>query len=758
MTSQSPPHSAKPEFWRVRNIKTGDETAAREWLEEQVKELVISEGQGFSLAADSKRTLCATLTSHERPIPPDRGWRVDKDFVGFTPLSDPEDATVDIVAVTGLGGHALVSFRSADGTSVWLRDFAPQDIPQARFITYGYNTNIIDSDNNQGVHELALTLLNGLADFRQRTQTQQGPWLFICHSLGGVVLKEALVISSKTTEPKHKNLLEVMTMTYGLMFLGVPNLGLKHNQLEIVVKGRANEGFVRDLLVKSDSEASQFLGHLTREFSDLDRRRRLAFEIVSYYETESSPTLVDRGGGHFEATGPKEFMVTKMSAERIGHFVRTIDHLPLSTNHRGLVRFEHSQDARYISVIGKLKGMAAEAPVALQLRARSGHFGGEVQGSRSFTPSKYLPFQRNRQFVGRSAELEALEKKLFVEQDCQKAAVVGLGGIGKTQVVLHFAYSVLDRHADVSVFWVPALSVEAFEQAYREIAVVLGIEVAADGKEDVKELVRRRLSTEAAGKWMLVIDNADDMGILDGSDGRDGLLEHIPESESGLKVFTTRNSEIAQSIVGSDVVVLDKMTEAEARDVMRRTLVREEVLRDAASTTELLAELDCLPLAITQAMAYINRNRVSLAGYLDLLKGTEQDMVHLMSTEIRDSTRYKQAANAVATTWLVSFQQLVRQDGDAAGLLQYMACVEWKAIPHSILPAVQPAARMTSAIGTLCSYSFITRREGEKQYDMHRLVHVAARIWADKNGSLADTQRRAMQHLSDIFPSDDWQN
>ena len=107
-----------------------------------------------------------------------------------------------------------------------------------------------------------------------------------------VVLKEALVMSSKVTDPKHKKMLEVMTMTYGLILMGVPNLGLKHNQLETVVKGRANEGFVRDLLLKPDGEASQFLGYLTREFSDLDGRRSLPFEIVSYYETVSSPTVV----------------------------------------------------------------------------------------------------------------------------------------------------------------------------------------------------------------------------------------------------------------------------------------------------------------------------------------------------------------------------------------------------------------------------------------------------------------------------------
>jgi hypothetical protein len=204
MTHPRPLLSAKPQFWRVQNIKTRERDAATEWLREQVEELAISDGQGFSLAADGERTLCATLTSRERPRPSNRSWRVDKDFIGFTPLSDPEGANVDIVAVTGLGGHALGSFRSPDGTMVWLRDFAPEDIPRARFITYGYDTAVVASDSNQGIRELAHTLLDGLTEFRRSTQTQQRPLLFVCHSLGGVVLKEALVMSSKATEPKQK--------------------------------------------------------------------------------------------------------------------------------------------------------------------------------------------------------------------------------------------------------------------------------------------------------------------------------------------------------------------------------------------------------------------------------------------------------------------------------------------------------------------------------------------------------------------------
>ena len=292
MASRPSPSQVKPAFWRIRGIDIDERDAATEWLREQVREVETSEGEGFSLAADSERTLCATVTCFGELSPRSRSWRADKDFIGFTPLHEPEDAEVDIVAITGLGGHALGSFRSGNGRSVWLRDFGPRDVPRARWITYGYDSAVAASDNTQGVRELAHTFLDGLATFRRRTRTEQRPMCFVCHSLGGVVLKEALVMSSKAVEAKHGELRQVTMATHGLLLMGVPNLGLRHEQLNAVVKGRANQGLVNDLLVKSDGEPSQFLSYLTREFADLDRRRRPPFEIVSYYETNSSATAM----------------------------------------------------------------------------------------------------------------------------------------------------------------------------------------------------------------------------------------------------------------------------------------------------------------------------------------------------------------------------------------------------------------------------------------------------------------------------------
>jgi tetratricopeptide (TPR) repeat protein len=353
--------------------------------------------------------------------------------------------------------------------------------------------------------------------------------------------------------------------------------------------------------------------------------------------------------------------------------------------------------------------------------------------------------------------MKELERELFVEQDCQKIAIVGLGGVGKTQVALQFAYSVLEKHPDVSVFWVHALSLDTFEQACREVAGVLGIAGAEDGKEDAKELVQRYLSKEMAGKWMLIVDNADDMDVLEGSDGEKGILDYLPESESGLTVFTTRDKQTAGALASNSIVDVKKLDLATASHLFKKTLTRKDPVFDETVIDELLEELDRLPLAITQATAYVNCNPISVEGYLSLLRSTERDLIFIMSKEMRDRTRYKHTANAVAKTWLVSFEQIVRQDADAADLLQYMSCIEWKAIPRSILPAVRPEARMTTAIGTLWSYSFITTRNDSQTYDMHRLVHVAARVWLQQKGLMVETQKRALEHLSNIFPSDDYE-
>jgi tetratricopeptide (TPR) repeat protein len=390
-----------------------------------------------------------------------------------------------------------------------------------------------------------------------------------------------------------------------------------------------------------------------------------------------------------------------------------------------------------------------------------------------------MPFLKNRHFVGRRDELAVLRQRLLAEQDCQKMSIVGLGGTGKTQVALQFAYEVKEAQPEWSIFWVAAVSMESFEQACAEFVQVLHIPKRGNEDDDAKELVKQYLSSGQARQWLLVVDNADDPDILFGSERSPGIVDYLPESEGGMTVYTTRTLEVAVSLTRGDVLELGAMGRGDATDFLSKSLVRKELLADQAMADRLLDELTCLPLAIAQAAAYLNMNRTTIERYLWLLHNTEQDLVGLMSEDFRDDTRYKGSANAVATTWVVSFSRLRKRDVVAADLLRFMSCVEWKAVPRSLLPSVQSEVRMEKAIGTLCGYSFLARRDsdssatsgGSKQggnadpaveavelYDIHRLVHLATRVWVREYGDAKEVAEDAVRHVADVFPSDDHKN
>ncbi|KAJ9415389.1 hypothetical protein QL093DRAFT_2105985 [Fusarium oxysporum] len=94
--------------------------------------------------------------------------------------------------------------------------------------------------------------------------------------------------------------------------------------------------------------------------------------------------------------------------------------------------------------------------------------------------------------------------------------------VGKTQIALQFAHEVKEKHPHYSIFWVPTLSDEGVECAYAEIAKRLRVQ-KTDDSDDVKELVCQQLASGQAGKWLLIVDNADDPDLIIGSEQKRGL-------------------------------------------------------------------------------------------------------------------------------------------------------------------------------------------------------------------------------------------
>jgi len=236
-----------------------------------------------------------------------------------------------------------------------------------------------------------------------------------------------------------------------------------------------------------------------------------------------------------------------------------------------------------------------------------------------------VPFGRNRDFVGRESILTSLLERIppsADRADCQRTAVEGLSGIGKTQIALEAACRVRDQHQDCSVFWVPAADATSFENAYREIGRLLGVEGIDEDKVDVMALVKVALPRKVVGSWLLIIDNADDVELLFSTSQ---LAEYLPFSPNGSILFTTRNHEVAVrlDIPQRNIILTTEMDNTEATMLLRRG-IKESQMQDTASTTALLDVLAYLPLAIKQASAYIAKTRISTTRYLEHYQSSDK--------------------------------------------------------------------------------------------------------------------------------------
>lgn len=122
------------------------------------------------------------------------------------------------------------------------------------------------------------------------------------------------------------------------------------------------------------------------------------------------------------------------------------------------------------------------------------------------------------------------------------------------------------------------------------------------------------------------------MSVLYGSTQQPGgIVDFLPDSDDGRILFTTRSQEVAVNVAGSCVVELSEMSSTEAKALLQKSLIKKDQMQDDELVGELLLRLTHLPLAISQASAYMNTNKVPIKEYLRLFQNTDQDMVELLS-------------------------------------------------------------------------------------------------------------------------------
>lgn len=82
---------------------------------------------------------------------------------------------------------------------MWLRDFLPEHVPTARIMTYGYDSRLLNSNSTASIREFSQNFLEALSTVR--VGDTRRPIIFIGHSLGGLVIKQA-----RPTRPKYAGL------------------------------------------------------------------------------------------------------------------------------------------------------------------------------------------------------------------------------------------------------------------------------------------------------------------------------------------------------------------------------------------------------------------------------------------------------------------------------------------------------------------------------------------------------------------------
>ncbi|KAK5099533.1 hypothetical protein LTR70_002434 [Exophiala xenobiotica] len=416
-----------------------------------------------------------------------------------------------------------------------------------------------------------------------------------------------------------------------------------------------------------------------------------------------------------------------------------------------------------------------------------------VRPERPPCPLSLIPFRRDRDFVERDVLNDIWQRA------CEPAArigLVGLGGVGKTQLAIEYAYRRQEADPQTWVFWVHASSAARFEESYKKIAERVRLAGWNEPKADILGMVSGWLSDASNGRWAMVVDNADSRDVLfepwnggattqtafpapsaPSSSTAHSLSDYLPSSTNGSIVITSRSREVVEGLIEytEDILDVEPMTTEEAITLLTKKLKRQERGFPRDDLVRLVQQLDRMPLAITQAAAYINQRapRVTVSKYLEGLQRSDTDRAKLLQQDIRDPRRDGQASNSIITTWHVSFHHIRQTRSSAARLLALMSLFDREAIPDHLLQArylEQDSERESENeydedengfeddIMTLRSYSLVNIGMSDHLFDMHRLVQFSTKKWLELHGELACWQGRYISILDTAFPTGDYVN
>lgn len=314
----------------------------------------------------------------------------------------------------------------------------------------------------------------------------------------------------------------------------------------------------------------------------------------------------------------------------------------------------------------------------------------------------------SQHFTGRIEELAQLRTMISCRRSSDqpgRCAIVGMPGLGKTQLALKTASEVFGQLKAVSILWVSAATSERFIQGYSKILDLVDHIDRDHSDQSVKLASTQRwlecdknpqinpdrgnfsttTTTDAELSWLLICDNVND-------DTVPLLRENLPRcNKRGVIMITARNMDVAKAFTYPDeqrqqIMGLDLPKREEAVELLCKELESLQSYRphskpamDVEKAEELVLSLGRLPFAISQAASFANQSSKDLDYILRLCQGERK--LQMLSWDNRFAIYEQRSIVAMFGTRL---EDLNRAEPLTGMLLKALALMDPESIPTDI--------------------------------------------------------------------------
>ncbi|KAI9771505.1 MAG: hypothetical protein M1840_002125 [Geoglossum simile] len=592
---------------------------------------------------------------------------------GVTEAYSSDNPEVDIVFIHGLMGEPSKTWTAKDSNVFWPTDLLPNDLLKkklnARILLYGYNAEVFDfsgKTSSDKIHNHAQTLVSSLYANRSLEDAVERPLVFVCHSLGGIVLKRALQHSRSVVDKRIAHLRSIYISTYGILFLGTPHTGADPAKWASLLLNLAHATIFSNRvpepsIVRALQSNSETLQNINLEFVNFQKR----FSLFFFHETLQTKKVGD-------------YIVDKVSAAPL---VEGAEYAGIEADHRGMCKFETKNSSgydlvvaaiqRYSSkeIVGMIQGRWQDDRRRLQQDAaleanemvstynngnasafrHSPHMGSVASApfnphdvptpTPSHRPSPNLnhdeplfvvppDFSRNTIFVGMDTELRELNRLLFdVNVRAQGTACVllwCLAGGGKTHLAREYVYRERQSFPG-GVFWVTVKSHEELIDGFWRIAQKAALKGLRDPRGPRGLPSQREIDAfiepvrewfESREDWLLVFD-----GIpAESDDDLSDLRRCIPNHPNSSIIYTSVDRTLARKhlLLSPAALKVEQLKALEAQDLLFRELptLNRQDQADRSNATELVQKMQYLPLMIHAAARFLNTTYLPLRSYL----------------------------------------------------------------------------------------------------------------------------------------------